>query len=244
MDVYTRYHGRGINMKVYVYIDESGSIHKNSKTRYFAVGGYFCFDIDRVKICSKYKKCNLKIKRKNGFDLSKEIKSYDMSKEEKIMIFDKIQDIHSFNGCVKIFDKNNMKDINDSNIFFNYAVKLLLVDCVLPIINTDDLDSNIEFVLSVDNRNISVKDLKNLQNYLKTEFCLNDYDFKVNYYDSASKYEIQLADLVVNTFYNRYKDYKLVDKVIESLRPLNFRISLFPGNKWNGRKDIITYYQK
>ena len=30
-------------MKVYVYIDESGSIHKNSKTRYFAVGGYFTF---------------------------------------------------------------------------------------------------------------------------------------------------------------------------------------------------------
>ena len=30
-------------MKVYVYIDESGSIHRNSKTRYFAVGGYFTF---------------------------------------------------------------------------------------------------------------------------------------------------------------------------------------------------------
>ena len=27
-----------------------GSIHKNSKTRYFAVGGYFCFEEDRVKI--------------------------------------------------------------------------------------------------------------------------------------------------------------------------------------------------
>ena len=28
-------------MKIYVYLDESGSIHKNSNTKYFAVGGYF-----------------------------------------------------------------------------------------------------------------------------------------------------------------------------------------------------------
>ena len=38
-----------------------GSIHKNSKTRYFAVGGYFCFEDDRIKIKSKYKKENLKL---------------------------------------------------------------------------------------------------------------------------------------------------------------------------------------
>ena len=27
-----------------------GSIHKNSKTRYFAVGGYFSYEEDRIKI--------------------------------------------------------------------------------------------------------------------------------------------------------------------------------------------------
>jgi hypothetical protein len=26
-----------------------GSIHKNSKTRYFAVGGYFSYEEDRIK---------------------------------------------------------------------------------------------------------------------------------------------------------------------------------------------------
>ena len=35
-------------MKIYVYLDESGSIHKNSKTRYFAVGGYFTFEEGRI----------------------------------------------------------------------------------------------------------------------------------------------------------------------------------------------------
>lgn len=47
-----------IVMRVYVYLDESGSIHKNSNTKYFAVGGYFVFLSDKNKITSLYKKIN------------------------------------------------------------------------------------------------------------------------------------------------------------------------------------------
>ena len=50
-------------MKIYVYLDESGSIYKNSKTRYFAVGGYFSLEQDKLKIKAKYKKENLKLKK-------------------------------------------------------------------------------------------------------------------------------------------------------------------------------------
>ena len=111
-------------MKIYVYLDESGSIHKNSKTKYFSVGGYFTFKEDKTKITSLYKKIN------------KEIKSYDMTDEEKINIFNSIQDINTFYGCAKIFEKHSMKkEIIESNIFFNYAVKLLFKDCVIPLLN-------------------------------------------------------------------------------------------------------------
>lgn len=63
-------------MRIYVYIDESGSIHKNSNTKYFAVGGYFTLEQDKIKIVSKYKKCNLKLKKKKNMSLDIEIKSY------------------------------------------------------------------------------------------------------------------------------------------------------------------------
>lgn len=43
-------------MRLYVYLDESGSIHKNSNTKYFAVGGYFTFEKYRLKITSLYKR--------------------------------------------------------------------------------------------------------------------------------------------------------------------------------------------
>lgn len=211
-----------------------GSIHKNSKTRYFAVGGYFCFEEDRIKIKSKYKKENLKLKKTKELDLETEIKSYDMTEEEKIKIFNKIQDIETFHGCVKVFDKKYMrKEIVDSNIFFNYAVKVLIQDCILPVLNLQENDEPIEFIISIDNRNIRVGELNNLETYLKTEFCIYDDDFKITYYDSKTNYGIQLADLTVNTFYNSYKNIKLVENVIKELKPKNFRVSLFPRNSGN-----------
>ena len=211
-----------------------GSIHKNSKTRYFAVGGYFCFEEDRIKIKSKYKKENLKLKKEKKLDLDTEIKSYDMTEEEKIQIFNKIQDIETFHGCVKVFDKKYMrKEIVDSNIFFNYAVKVLIQDCILPVLNLQENDEPIEFIISIDNRNIRVGELNNLETYLKTEFCIYDDDFKITYYDSKTNYAIQLADLTVNTFYNSYKDISIVENLIKELKPKNFRVSLFPRNSGN-----------
>lgn len=213
---------------------KAGSIHKNSKTRYFAVGGYFCFEEDRLKIKSKYKKENLKLKKAKKINLDVEIKSYDMTEEEKIQIFNKIQDIETFHGCVKVFDKKYMrKEIVDSNIFFNYAVKILIQDCILPVLNLQENDEPIEFIINIDNRNIRVGELNNLETYLKTEFCIYDDDFKITYYDSRTNYGIQLADLTVNTFYNSYKDISIVENLIKELKTKNFRVSLFPRNSSN-----------
>lgn len=221
-------------MKIYVYLDESGSIHQNSNTKYFAVGGYFCLEKDKLKIKAKYKQENLKLKKLKNLNLDKEIKSYDMSEDEKINILNKIQDIETFHGCAKVFDKSSIKkEIIDSNIFFNYAVKVLITDCILPILNLQELTESIEFIISIDNRNIRVGELNNLETYLKTEFCIYNYDFKITYYDSKTNYSIQLADLIVNTYYNHYKNNKIVENLIKELKTKNFRVSLFPRNSSN-----------
>ena len=126
-------------------------------------------------------------------------------------------------GVLKYLKSPSMKkEIIASNIFFNYAVKLLFIDCILPLLNLDQLNENIEFILSVDNRNIRVGDLNNLEMYLKTEFCLENFNFKVTYYDSATNYGIQLADLIVNTFYNSYKDRNIVKKSFTSFKGKEF----------------------
>lgn len=229
-------------MKIYVYLDESGSIHKNSSTRYFAVGGYLVFGEDKNKVTSQYRRINKEMKDNRNIILNKEIKSYDMTDIEKINIFTKIQDINTFYGCTKIFNKTSMKkEIIESNIFFNYAVKLVFKDCIIPLLNLSQIDNNIDFIVSIDNRNIRVGDLNNLETYLKTEFCLENFGFKIKYYDSSTNYGIQLADLIVNTFYNLYKDRNIVKMVLPSLKMNNFRISLFPGDKIKGRIQKIAY---
>lgn len=219
-------------MKLYLYIDESGSIHKNSNTKYFAVGGYYTTEDTKDKIISKYKRSNLKMKFKKNLLRDNEIKSYDMSDEDKINIFGKIQNLDGFYGCTKIFNKSLISnDIIKPNIFFNYAVKILIKDCILPNFNNSDINEKIKFIINVDNRNINSNNLNDLSSYLKTEFCIDGFDFKVKYYDSKMNYGIQLADLIVNTFYNCYKDIGIVKGVIPYLNFKSFNVSTFPENK-------------
>ena len=217
-------------MKVYIYLDESGSIHKNSKAPFFTVGGFIINEEQRLKAISIYKKINLMMKRKRKMLLSYEIKSLNMTSYEKIEIFKSIEKVSSFKGIAKVFDKSNMKkEIYESNIFFNYATKLLFKDIILPRYRSI---KNIEFMINIDNRNIRVGELNNLENYLKTEFCLLNHTFKITYYDSKTNFGIQLADLIVNTFYNYYKDNALVKEVVDKLNIRKYKIQLFPHQKW------------
>ena len=222
-------------MRLYVYLDESGSIHKNSNTKYFAVGGYIKIKKYRLKITSLYKKINKLVKDERKIKIDKEIKSYGYLTKEKQLIFSSMENIPGFYGFSKVFDKEKMqKGIVDSNIFYNYAVKLIFSDIIFPLLK-NYTDEQIEIKLLCDNRNVRVGDLKNLENYLNTEFCLNNYVFSVSYYDSKTNFGIQLADLIVNTFYNYYANYKRVSTVIKGLNKSKYRVSLFPGRKVFGR---------
>lgn len=219
-------------MTINVYLDESGSIHKNSKTAYFAIGGYVITNAYKQKVIAHYRKINKKIKDLNHLPLEQEIKAIQMTNDEKINFLTSVQDIPTFFGCAKIFVKHKMaKEIVGPNIFFNYAVKILFLDCIIPTLKKKKLTEPILFILSVDNRNIRVGDLNNLENYLNTEFCLENYHFQITYYDSKTNYGIQLADLIVNTFYNFYKNKAFVQEVIKKINMTKFKVTIFPKTK-------------
>ncbi len=196
-------------MVIFVYLDESGSIHENSNTKYFAIGGYLVSKEDNLKAISTYKRINKSIKDKYNIPLCKELKSFNYTVSDKIDIFLNIQRIRSYIGCAKVFSKEDMKkSVKDVNVFYNYGVKLLFDDCILKLFDIDNMSYHIDFIVNMDNRSISVGKLKDLETYLNTEYCLYDMTFKVTYYDSKTNYGIQLADLTVNTFYNVFKDIR------------------------------------
>lgn len=228
-------------MKIFVYLDESGSIHKNSSTKYFAVGGYFSLEKDNFKVISKYEEINLDYKKCKNISLDKEIKGRSMPDLLKKKFFLELQSIESFYGVAKIFDKSKMrKSILLSNIFYNYAVRLIFDDCIIPLLSLRNVKERIEFIISLDNRNLAVRDLNNLEEYLNMEYSKNNFLFKVTYYDSKDNFGVQVADLVVNTFYNYYKNKRDVESIYNILTLKKFRISEFPGKKTRGRRYKIT----
>ena len=228
-------------MKIYIYLDESGSIHANSSANHFAIGGYMVYGNKYAssKVINRYKKINKKHKKNRNMDISKELKTRKMNVDEKIEIIKKIQKIENFYGCAIIFDKTRMrKSITTSNLFFNYGVKILFKDTILPILPKNE---EYDFVLAIDNRNISVGDKHDLEKFLCTSFCCYNYTFSVTYYDSASHYGIQLADLIVNTMYMRSKDRTIVEPVLKILDIDKFRLNIFPGYKMCGRVKEINF---
>lgn len=227
-------------MKVFIYLDESGHIHKNAATQYFAIGGYVACENDDVKIRRKYKKVNLKIKKERNLPREYELKGNNMETEDKIRFFNSIQDIDTFCGIGIVFDKSKMfKEILDENIFFNYGVKILFDDIIFPLFDMSTAKEPIKFILNIDNRNIKVGNLKDLEKYLNTHFILENCSFSVTYNDSKKSYGIQLADLVVNTVYMRKKNREMVNDVLEIWKKENFSLTQFPGRLHHGRIDKI-----
>ena len=229
-------------MNVYIYLDESGNIHKNSSTQYFAIGGFLVCEQYKEKILKKYKKVNLKIKTAKKLNKDFELKGSNMEVEDKIKFFNAIQDIDTFCGIGIVFDKAKMyKEISDANVFFNYGVKILIDDIIFPLFDMSNSSEPIKFVIKIDNRNISVGNLKDLEKYLNTHFILENCEFCVSYSDSKMSYGIQLADLIVNTVYMRKKNRSSVIEVLKIWKKENFSLTQFPGKIHNGRIDKIIW---
>lgn len=160
-----------------------------------------------------------------------EIKSYNYSQEERVEIINLVQDYNSFIGISKIFKKLEMKkEIVDENLFYNYSVKILFLDLIKTNIMDYDCEDEYLIELNLDNRSVKLRNQNNLEAYLNTEFILTNFKFKVKYYDSRTNYKIQLADIIVNSIYNNYKEPELVYEIIKSMKPKNFKFT-FPNNK-------------
>ena len=221
------------NIEVMLYGDESGQLHSNSKSEYFCIGGYYCNKDDSNSIKRSFSRKLIKIKKKRGMLKSDELKSREMTNFEKIKLFDSLQKHDGFNGFAFIASKNKMtKKIDKESIFYNYFIKLIVKDLIVPKYqpNEDSLDL-ITVKIILDNRNVSVGHLKSLEDYLNSEFILTNFIFHVDYFDSKNSYAIQATDLIANTFYVSFKDLPLVKDVIHSLNRSKFEIIRFPENR-------------
>lgn len=223
---------------IMVYLDESGNIHKNSRCRYCAIGGFCCEREQSSKINSLYKRANKEIKTKYNIPSDSELKAFQMEETQKIELFNALQKSDRFCGIGIVFDKLAIyKQIESPNLFYNYGVKILFDDVIFPLVD----ESNQDYVFHVicDNRSMKIADLKDLEKYLSTCFVVKNCSFQVEYRNSAHDYSIQIADLIVNTVCLRQKDPKSVENVIKTWNKNQFSIAHFPERKHEGRTDKL-----
>ncbi|MBE6161395.1 MAG: DUF3800 domain-containing protein [Firmicutes bacterium] len=218
-------------IKTYIVLDESGAMHLKNE-RYFVIAGFITKELH--KVTSKHKKIEAEIKEKKNIPLKQkvEFKSSKINSNQQAIFLNALYSISSVIPIAVIVDKDNLKKFKASeNVAYNFFVKTLfnfLLNCNIDILDT----KNIEFRL--DNRNNSVKTLKDLETFLQWEFDMQNINIDVKYLDSKDNRDVQMADYVANLIWKKYNrlNESLSNKVAnyEKIYLSKFPVKLFGIN--------------
>lgn len=188
-------------MKTYIVLDESGAMHLKDE-RYFVIAGFITRELH--KVTSTHKKIEVIVKNRKNIPISKkiELKSSRINDSQQALFLNELYSLPDVVPIAIVVDKHNLKKFGASeNVAYNFFVKNLLkylFKCNLPILQTNQIE------LRVDNRNNSVKTLKDLETFLQWEFELMDLEFNVKYLNSKNNRDIQMADYVANMIWKKH----------------------------------------
>lgn len=186
----------------YLFLDESGNLHKNSPDRFFVIGGIFTNNYTDIK--KSYVEINKELKEKLNMDFETELKGAYLNMEEKMDIVVKLGQMKGMYIVGIIVDKQKIGiEIERIHLYYNYIIRKLL-DYLIKIklikIGKDD-----DLYLNIDKSSMKIEDINSLQNYLRTHFNIEkNYPFEITvaYWDSKKNYMVQVADIMVNTMWN------------------------------------------
>ena len=192
-------------MKTYIVLDESGAMHLKNE-RYFVIAGFMTRELH--KVTSTHKRIEEIVKERKNIPLEKkvELKSSKINDSQQALLLNGLYELSGVVPIAIVVDKDNLSKFGASeNVAYNFFVKNLLkylFKCHIPILQTNEIE------LRVDNRNTSVKNLKDLETFLQWEFELMDLEVKVKYLDSKDNRDIQIADYVANLVWKKYNQEK------------------------------------
>ncbi len=200
--------------------------------RFFVIAGFITREIH--KVISIHKKAEAIVKQRKGIPLKEkvELKSSKINNSQQSVFLNHLYNLPEIIPIAIVIDKDNLSNFGASeDLAYNFFVKTLLkylFKCNIPLLETNEIE------LRVDNRNVSVKNLKDLETFLQWEFEIKDLNFKVNYLDSSNNRDIQMADYVANLIWKKYnyKNDKLIDRIPKYYRTFvsKFLYKLFENN--------------
>lgn len=235
-------------MKTYIVLDESGAMHLKDE-RYFIIAGFMTRELH--KVTSTHKKIERIVKQRKNIPISKkvELKSSKITVSQQALFLNELYSIPGVIPIAIVVDKENLSKFGASeNVAYNFFVKTLLkylFKCDIPLLQTNEIE------LRVDNRNTSVKTLKDLETFLQWEFELMNLEVKVKYLDSKDNRDVQMADYIANLIWKKYNcsNEDLSRRVSQYYRTYisKFPLKLFGNNpslKELNRKKIEKFEKK
>lgn len=224
---------------VSVFIDESGIVRKGTlqSPDYFVIGMAFTNNEKHVKkIFTRKRLKQLTEEEINTLKNSKEIKGSSMSEIRKAPIYEALVEKckDDLELGIIILDLKGASDRlkQTSSRAFNFLIARYLSKYYT--IHSKFCNAN-QISLFVDERNVATGAKFTLEEYLNTEYNIEDPicsgEISVQYLDSKNRNLIQFADFLANTFYRAYKQNSSDAKDnIELLKPLlcNHNVFYFP----------------
>lgn len=196
------------------FVDESGVIKKGSlRHKDFFVIAMIFTDNERFlnKVFKRKRLQALNEKERKILNETKEIKGSDISENRKTGIYSALVEKCSDNleiGCIVLdLQRADDKLKQISSRAFNFLIARYLSKSYR---SHSKFSTAHDIALFVDERNVATGAKFTLEEYLNTEYNIEDPicdgDISVHYLDSKNRYLIQLADFIANTFYRAYKN--------------------------------------
>lgn len=209
-------------MKYYIFLDDSGQLHKNyTQGNYFVYAGLLMKEKDVHGINYSYKNFVRKIKRQKGIEGELKTSMMDVATRRRLLKRLGKYSCEQIFVTVKVSDlvRLNFENKKDVVRFKNYMVRRL----VERVIQRGKISKKCELIeINIDNQNIAHSAMDSLEDHLFNYFNQDNFyyvhkqfdttsfrsDFEVNFRDSETNYLIQAADLLANSEFNALHDRK------------------------------------
>lgn len=208
---------------IYIYLDDSGVLHKDKRNKYFVYGGYVFWESEKNHASRKYKALERKIRRANH--QTGELKAFTLTdRKHKNALYKVLREYQKLSLCVeinKIYD-NITKNKDSVHRYKDWIVKMLIKDFVKESIQCGKIDENEDIFLhvSLDEQGTKTDGIYSLERSIEEELTkgISNFDYgkffppllkgnfnlKLLYCDSNCNTLIRASDILANRVWVSY----------------------------------------
>ncbi|MDR3348414.1 MAG: DUF3800 domain-containing protein [Acidaminococcales bacterium] len=212
-----------ITQKLYFFVDDSGTLHRNEKSGYFVYAGYVFnskeeLDDAKRKYISAHKKISKCISQKG------ELKAYTLSNTHKRALYKVLEKHETFSVGIHIGQVYGRILDNKKAIcrYKDYVLKIIIKEKIFDLIrkNTISQDADTHITISIDEQLTSTNGFYSFRESVLEEFkhgiisynyekihppvFFGKLNIEVHYCDSKSNYLIQASDILANKIWHCY----------------------------------------